>query len=497
MAMRRCVCLLAAFIPLAGRADIIVAYEVVPEGGIAGDVDILARLLKSDGTLGWADPKGLVVVAASDHAETSPVVVPDCAGGVIVVYDLEFLEGEHKGDADILAQRIGPEGTLLWNEGRAPVLVASSSASERKPVAISDGQGGVIVAYEWTDEEGDTDILAQRLDAQGRCLWLHHDLPALVATSPRPERNCVLVPDGTGGVIALFEWYDVDGDSDIMAQHIGPNGEALWNGGERAVDVSATKARERNIAAVPDGEGGALVAFEFEWSDGEYAGDVDVMAQRISGEGVLWWNGGQEPAPLSTGRGIERSPTAVTDGQGGMMVAFEYEPLEGEFAGDIDILAQRIDGAGTLLWNEGAQSILVSAASGLERSAMTVALPDGSMVVFLEHEFRGGEHSGDIDILAQRISPTGELLWKEGKESVMVAGAKWLERSPFGMLDDGTLVAIFPMIGPEGEWEGDEDIRAMAISLDGELLWNEGKESTEIAGSTLIERTPKAVVVRR
>lgn len=476
--------------------EVVVAYEVAAGGGEGADVDIVAQLLHPDGTVGWGGAANPVPVAASNHIETAPVLVADGSGGAFVVFEIQFADGEHQGDRDIAAQHIGADGKLLWNGGETPALLASSDGAETHPVAIGDGAGGFIVAYEWTDEEGDTDILAQRVDAEGNPLWMHDKVPAIVAASSEPERDPVVVPDGEGGAIVLFEWYGPNGDVDVMGQRISAEGEAQWNAGEQAVDVSASEAAERATTAVPDGEGGALVAFELEYREGEYKGDVDIMAQRVTAEGVVLWGARDEPRMVASGEGTEREPFAIPDGAGGMIVAFEYEPLEGEYAGDIDVLAQRVDPDGNMLWKAGERSVAASSAPGLERAVQAIALPDGSAIVVVEHEFRGGEHGGDIDIVAQRLSASGELLWNEGERSAVVSGSDWLERSPLALPDgEGGVIVVFPMIGTEGEWEGDEDIGASRLSADGELLWEGGERSVQVAGTASLERRPSAVVV--
>jgi len=489
-----CAAGLGAF--LAGaRADVIVAYEAASRDKPT-DSDILARLLKLDGTLGWNADEPLAVGTSAD-GETSPVVVADGAGGAFVIYEYQFAAGEHEGDMDIVAQRIGPDGTLLWKEGKEPTPIASSKAKESHPVAISDEAGGFIVAYEWSDEDGDVDILAQRVNADGEPLWTKDDTPAVVAASPGPERNPVIVPDGEGGAIFLFEWQGGDEQTDVMAQRVTADGDVLWNDGERGVDVAATPNSERGIAAVSDERGGALVAFEVEFLEGEFKGDVDILGQRISADGVVMWNGGEEASTVSSGKGIERRPVAAGDGKGGMIVAFEYEPLEGEFAGDIDILAQRLDADGKMLWNEGEKSTMVSAAPGLERSPSIVSLPNGQVIVVVEHEFRQGDNAGDIDILAQRVAADSKLLWNLGEKSAMVSGSKWLERSPIALPDgEGGAIVVFPAVGPEGDHEGDEDIEASRISKDGALAWNEGQRSVDVAAGEARERRPSAAVVK-
>ena len=283
--------------------DVIIAYEAALRDNPA-DVDVVARLLKSDGTLGWAGAEAApTTIGASDDVETSPVVIADGMGGAFVIYEYEFAEGEHQGDMDIAAQLVSSYGACVWGEGERPIPVASSAGRESRPVAVPDGAGGFIVAYEWADADGDVDVLAQRVNADGELLWYRDETPAIAGASPSPERNPVVVPDGAGGALVLFEWEGEAG-TDIMAQHIGADGTALWNGGEQALDVCASPQSERAVVAATDGEGGAIAAFELEFTEGEFKGDVDVMAQRITGDGVLSWNGGGEPVAVGSGKGI-------------------------------------------------------------------------------------------------------------------------------------------------------------------------------------------------
>ncbi|MBM3474864.1 MAG: exo-alpha-sialidase [Armatimonadetes bacterium] len=319
----------------------------------------------------------------------------------------------------------------------------------------------------------------------------------MVGSSPAPERNPVIVPDGEGGAIFVFEWENEEGATDVMAQRVKADGTLAWNNGERAIDLAATANNERAPTAVSDGRGGALVAFEVEFLEGEFKGDVDIMGQRISRDGVVMWNGGEEASTVASGKGIERKPVAVGDGMGGMIVAFEYEPLEGEFAGDIDVFAQRVDGDGNMLWEEGKKSVVVSSAPGLERAPSIVPLPNAQIIVAIEHEFRQGENAGDIDVLAQRLDAEGKVLWNEGETPTMVSGAKWLERAPIALPDgEGGAIVVFPAVGPEGDFEGDEDIEASRISGDGALVWNEGQRWVDIASSDLLERKPSAAVAK-
>ena len=478
--------------------DVAIVFEVAPMGDDGtGDTDIYAQRLAPDGKLLWNEGAEPVPVAASLQRETSPVVCSDGTSGVIVVDEIEYLDGEHAGAVDLFVQRLDSQGQRRWHEGRGPQPLAVSKYQESHPVVVSDGSGGAIVIYQWTDDRGDSDILAQRIGGDGERVWHAGEIPSVLFASDWVERAPVAVPDGRGGAIVVCEWEGPDGDTDVMAQRVSADGEVLWNGGQQAVDVASGTALERRPVAIADGQGGALVAFEFEFPEGEHKGDVDIGAQCISADGVRLWNGGEMPVIVSSGSAIERRPVVVDDGAGGMIVAFEYEPLEGETAGDIDVLAQRLNGDGSLLWNRGEIPSTVSSLPGLERSPRAAALKGGGAVVVFEHEFRGGKFGGDIDLMTTRISPSGERVWKqEERRSRLLAASEWLERSPLPLVSrDGGVIVAYTAIGAEGEWEGDSDIKAVRLSPDGDLTWNDGERPVDVASGTALDRNPAAVLV--
>jgi len=41
------------------------------------------------------------------------------------------------GRSDLLAQRLSPDGKLLWGEGKTPLTVAGGEVSEKHPVVVA------------------------------------------------------------------------------------------------------------------------------------------------------------------------------------------------------------------------------------------------------------------------------------------------------------------------------------------------------------------------
>lgn len=234
--------------------------------------------------------------------------------------------------------------------------------------------------------------------------------------------------------IVVFEQHSVTGeyagDVDIGAQRISATGELMWNEGDRSATVSSAKHIERAPFAIPDGVGGIIVVFEAEARTGEHAGDTEIFAQRVDANGNMMWNNGESSIVVASSTWSEKNPVAVPDGRGGAIVIFEQHAKTGEYAGDVDIGAQRISATGELMWNDGDRSVTVASGERIERAP--AAIPDGAggAIVVFEAEARTGEYAGDTEIYAQRIDANGNMVWEDGESSTMVASSKWREKNP-------------------------------------------------------------------
>ena len=152
----------------------------------------------------------------------------------------------------------------------------------------------------------------------------------------------------------------------------GPDGKMLWNKGEKSSTVSTAKGLERAVCALPSGDGGGFFVFELEYRGGENAGDIDVMAQRLAVSGELVWNKGERSSTVASSKWLERRPVVLADGQGGFIVVYAATAPKGDFEGDVDLEAMRLSPAGEMMWNEAKQAVDVAAGKGLERNPCAV-----------------------------------------------------------------------------------------------------------------------------
>ena len=170
----------------------------------------------------------------------------------------------------------GLTATSAWKaEGKE---ICGEPGNQYASDAVPDGSGGVIAV--WEDyRSGVWDIYAQRVDADGILLWAEEGVPVCTATGN--QLNPAVCLSDSGGVIIV--WEDnrgVDGDFNIYAQKLDMSGAPQWQNNGIAVNIYADD--QDNPRVVPDGAGGAIII----WSD--YPTDLSgLYAQRIDAAGTI------------------------------------------------------------------------------------------------------------------------------------------------------------------------------------------------------------------
>lgn len=323
-----------------------------------------------------------------------PASISDGAGGVIIVWE------EHTGGPtgiDIVAQRIDASGTLRW--GNMGVTVCSAMGDQRVPTLASDDSGGAIIT--WYDGRGvDTDIYAQRVDANGFVRWSTDGV--VLCSAQGPQWDPVITRDGSGG--AIVSWYEArfDTAADIYAQRVNGIGIAQWttNGVPICTEVNGQVAP----IITTDESGGAVIV----WMDFRN-GVVELFAQRIANAGVTLWaaNG----VLVCVGSGFQYAPAMIPDGTGGAVITWhDFRSGAGS-----DIFAQRIVGVGMRQWPAGG-AVVSNAASYQYRPQLTTDGASGAIICW--YDYRGGVVA---DIYALRLSPDGNPLWTTN--GLLISGA--------------------------------------------------------------------------
>jgi len=224
-----------------------------------------AQRIDSEGNLLWGE--GLVLNTL--RCQYPPRLIGDGSGGAIVVWGEAKKKDGGVYERINYAQRIDPEGELLW-EQRGRLVPGLKGV----PCIVSDGLGGAIIV----SMELDGKIKAQRMDQHGGPMWSDDGI-TIRSTCSDPG----VLADGSGG--AIIVWPDnraAAGRYDIYAQRISPEGEILWQ--EGGIPVCASQHAQTALQIVSDGSDGAIVA----WLGG------GVRVQRLSPYGEPLWEEGMQ-----------------------------------------------------------------------------------------------------------------------------------------------------------------------------------------------------------
>ncbi len=289
-----------------------------------------------------------------DVGDAFPALAPDGAGGAYVVWRNS---SQIWGDK-VMIQRWAADGAAL-----APVWPAGVQLSVdwyvRAPIVIADGTGGAFVAWVEGWPAARLELAHVRDDGSPAAGWPSGG--RIVRTAPADAPG--LVSDGAGGVIVAWSDPQDATAAQVFAQRVTADGAMLWDtAGVRVCAQPASfgpnpygwygGASARRGTIVSDDAGGAL----FAWTDMR-AGVADIYAQRITADGVPATGWAVDGMPVCTSPGEQTLPAIASDGAGGAYVAWQDAS-----APEAPTLRwHRIDGTGRLSYGEAPDGALLSA----------------------------------------------------------------------------------------------------------------------------------------
>jgi hypothetical protein len=401
--------------------------------------DIMAQRVNSAGVPQWAADGVVLCAAAGD--QTVPQLVSDGSGGAIVAW-----EDRRSGTYDVYAQRVNGLGQPQWAlNGVAIAAGLSTTAAGLDQVnvqLVASGSGGAILA--WGDYRSGTswDIYAQRVNGLGQPQWTASGVAIAAVTGLQllPQ----LASDGADG--AILVWEDSrTGTADIYAQRVSGAGAPLWTA--NGVVISNAVEIQSRPQLVADGAGGAIIV----WYDFRSVAvtSSDVYAQRVSSAGIPQWTA--NGVAIATAIYGQELPRLVGDGSGGAIIVFEDT-----VAAVRDISAQRINGAGALLWT--AKGVAISKAADYQASPQLIADGSGGAIITWQDN-RSGTNT---DIYAQRVNGAGTTQWIVDGVAVCTAAGNQFQPQ---LVADGSGGAI--VVWTDFRSGGAADIYAQGLTADG------------------------------
>lgn len=362
-------------------------------GGGGDGFDVYLQRIDAEGNALWA-PGGVRVADRNLSSTQDYGLSVDSDGNALLAFGVE----DAGGTLQTVANRVSPDGTVLWGAGG--VSVSNDAGGTASPRIAGGANGAAIVA--WTSSDGD--IVVQKIDATGAPMWatggvalptptgffliadLHTDAAgnAIVSGSAQlsfssrrlwaqklssadgapmwgaspvevfngsdgalqlgyfPE----FVPDGAGG--AVFSWYTVSGVSTsiVRVQHVRADGSLAF--AQNGVGVTSTAVRQQGppSAAYDAATGDTYVV----WPDEQTVGTVrtfGVSAQRISDAGTRMWG---DAGRVLVAQGSEQSSQVrATLAEDGAVFAW----VLGSTPSPMRAEASRLDATGAAVWTGG------------------------------------------------------------------------------------------------------------------------------------------------
>jgi len=304
------------------------------------DGKIKAQRMDQDSEPMWSED-GITICSTCSN----PSTLADGSGGAIIVWpDNRAAYSRY----DIYAQRISPQGEILWHEGGVPIC--APQYGQTTPQIVSDGSDGAIVAW-----LGDG-VRVQRLSPYGEPLWQEDGVQVNVLPA-QGTYPLGMISDGAGG--ATVVWHPSLSPSPegsllgLRAQRVNSEGEVQWVEPMKlfaGLNVCAKEGVYSSMTAdiTGDGSGEAIIVGIFcQWGPSPRAQKLSPEGEPLWGEGGVQLFAGQL-ANFSLFRGA-----VVSDGSGGAIFVTETGKKETYLD---KLYAQRIDSQGNLLWtDEGVQ----------------------------------------------------------------------------------------------------------------------------------------------
>ncbi len=351
------------------------------DGG--GTMQVLAQKVAPDGTLLWGDPG--IFVSADPGGANAPKVTATGDGNVAV--------GWTSGDGAVVVQKLDGDGNPLWGAG---VSISSSTAWALSDLH-ADADGNVLASWVVLQFTAPHAMYAQKLAAiDGGPLWGTDPVTVYDATDGALQFGNfpTFIPDGAGG--AVFVWYTVGSVGEVRAQHVTSDGTQAFaqNGALASTDESQNHFEPDGAYDPASGDIYAL------WRETDLLtqGQIGVYAQRFDPTGARQWgDGGLVLVPLSTVDATQMVALPVAGG--GLLAAWSSD----DFPNPTPLHAARLDTGGNYVWTPEIVDFSTEP-NDTARLAGAVST-DG----YFAYAWTASAASFAGDIHAQNINPDGTL----------------------------------------------------------------------------------------
>jgi hypothetical protein len=274
-----------------------------------------------------------------------------------------------------------------------------------------------------------------------------------VAIDPNSNSTPKAVIDGQGGAIVAWEYWGPVANRRIFLQHVNYAGNLLWPG--NGVPATSEGEGQAKVSIVSDGAGGAIVA----WQDFRNGLDWDIYAQRVNADGNVMW--AAEGVPLCTAMRDQTEVELAVDQHGGAVAVWRDMRVDGVAS---DVFAQRVSANGAALWTPDGEPVCTNAA---DQQRVRLTSPGEGVTIAVWDENRNAATTSQ-DIFAQRLLPNGVTAWLPDGIAVCSAANWQLDAQIVETMGGGAILAWYD----DRTLASRSDVYAQRLDSLGAAVWS-------------------------
>ncbi|MGH7729688.1 MAG: FlgD immunoglobulin-like domain containing protein, partial [Candidatus Eiseniibacteriota bacterium] len=297
------------------------------------DNDVYAHHILASGRLDPAWPAEGLAVATGPKEQGNARMVTDGGDGALISWTATYrgANGTYIGYYDLYAHHLLASGVLDPAWPPRGLGICTAPGDQLGAIGMPDGNGGAFAV--WQDERREYgEIYAQHLLAEGMVdsAWPVDGLP-IITGPPFNRSGGRIAPDGSGGVIMVWNEVGIDDWEDIRTQHLLGSGtlDPAWP--PMGYPVSAAPRSQDEFVIVAGAPGHAIVA----WKDGRngFLND-DIYARRINVHSV--------GKPAGKGRGLSLEARRAGPAAREVALGFELPIAEAVSLEVFDVAGRRV-----------------------------------------------------------------------------------------------------------------------------------------------------------
>jgi hypothetical protein len=297
-----------------GKGGAFLAYE---QGGWLSTYVSVRRITEDGNRIdGWGGP------VPGNYDKFAPVLCSDGADGLIVAW---------RTYGGIRATRFGSTGALSPGWPEAGCVVCSAPGNQDALGIVPDGAGGAIVVWQDARNGLFEQVFAQHITSagvvdpgwplDGRPICTLASSPGLTRYPGRryePARYSSVASDGAGGALIAWSLDTADG-GDILAQHLLADGLIASGWPENGLPLCTAPGSQVGPSIAADGVGGAFVT----WQDRRSAFGAGVYAQHVNGAGDLAPGWTPDGLPVCATPQDHLAPRVAASPAGGAIIVWQ------------------------------------------------------------------------------------------------------------------------------------------------------------------------------